>query len=132
MEKLGPGAAASGFVSRNNSDPTAPKILRFMGEAGINRSLICLSNLIPDSNGTIKFKASESKSGDKALGELLSLLPYLESVVLVGKEAQKAQPFFEEQNLRTICPFHPSAQVRATYPDKWLAIPHEWAKVFAA
>jgi hypothetical protein len=89
--------AASGCLSRNNSDPTAPSILCFMGEAGIDRSPICLWNLIPGWNGTIKVETSESKNGTKALGELLSLLPYLESVVLVGKKTQEAQPFLKNE-----------------------------------
>ena len=42
FEKPGPKANASGFISRDNDDPTAENIFRFMNQAGIPRKKTCL------------------------------------------------------------------------------------------
>lgn len=61
MEKPGPrtdntgakGHAGSGFISRDNDDPTAEAILRFMEEAGIARKRSILWNTVPWWNGEV-------------------------------------------------------------------------------
>ena len=42
LEKPGPMASSSGFISRNNNDPTAMITYNFMKEAGIDRATTCL------------------------------------------------------------------------------------------
>ncbi len=60
MEKPGPmtddlsktGRTGSGFISRDNDDPTADAIFTFMRQAGIAREETVLWNVIPWWNGT--------------------------------------------------------------------------------
>ena len=44
----------SGFISRNNDDPTAEAIFNFMQQAGISRKMTISWNVIPWWNGTRK------------------------------------------------------------------------------
>jgi hypothetical protein len=55
FEKPGPmtsSQAGSGFIGRNNDDPTAEATFRFMQSAGIPRKLTVTWNVIPWWNGT--------------------------------------------------------------------------------
>src|SRR5688572_7487738 len=45
LEKPGPKAFESGFISRNNDDPTAENTFRFMQEAQISRQDVCIWNV---------------------------------------------------------------------------------------
>ncbi len=47
MEAPGPKAVASGFVSRDNPDPTARNLKNLLQEAGIERAQSALWNLVP-------------------------------------------------------------------------------------
>lgn len=128
FEKPCPMAAGSGFISRDNDDPAAEAIFRFMKQAGIARTLTVIWNVIPWWNYTRKVTAQELREGSDCVNELISLLPKLRAVVLVGKRAAKAARY-----LKTIeCGLssdHPGPLVRARYPERWNAIPLEWAKV---
>jgi hypothetical protein len=129
LEKPGPMAAGSGFISRNNDDPTAAAAIDFMQKAGIPRKLTISWNVIPWWNGTKKVKASELRDGIGCLKELISKLPKLAAVVMVGRSAARAKPALESTGLRLFTSYHPSPLVRARYPKRWKAIPTEWAKV---
>jgi hypothetical protein len=95
FEKPGPMTSArrkgSGFISRNNDDPTAEKIFSFMKEAGLPRNRTIIWNVIPGWNGTRRIMAAEHKAGvDSLVKDLIPLLPKLRTIVLVGKKAQAA------------------------------------------
>jgi uracil-DNA glycosylase len=134
FEKPGPMTArplGSGFISRNNDDPTAEATFAFMQRAGMPRELTVTWNLIPSWNGTRKIAPQELRDGVKYLAELITLLPKLRAVVLVGQHAAKVAPRLKEKHpgLRAFTSAHPSPLVRARFPDRWNAIPSEWAKV---
>ncbi len=137
FEKPGPMTAdgdgkrqGSGFISRNNDDPTAEATFEFMRRSGIHRKLTVTWNIVPWWNGTRKVTGQELRDALKCLEELIGLLPMLRAVVLVGKHAAKAEPFITETHpeLRVLSSAHPSPLVRAKFPEKWNGIPFRWAK----
>lgn len=71
------GRTGSGFISRDNNDPTAEAILRFMEDAGIDRERSVLWKTVPWWNGTRNISAEELLSGTERLEELFDLLPRL-------------------------------------------------------
>ena len=137
FEKPGPMTAnsgrgtksGSGFISRNNDDPTAEATFNFMKMAAIPRKLTITWNVVPWWNGTREVTGSELREGVGCLKELAGLLPGLRAVVLVGANAARARPYLETGGAALFSSDHPSPLVRARWPDRWSAIPSEWAKV---
>jgi Uracil DNA glycosylase superfamily len=133
LEKPGPMTSptgkrpGSGFISRNNDDPTAEAVFEFMKKAGIERKRVVQWNVIPGWNGTIKIYASEVREGVEELKNLLALLTRVRTVVLVGRRAERAKKLIEEMNLRTLVSAHPSHKVRSFNRERWEAIPEQWA-----
>lgn len=127
FEKPGPMTRTSGFISRDNDDPTAEATHRFMSEAGLRRSHTIVWNAIPWWNGTRRITPTERREGAAELEALLSLLPEVRSVVLVGKQAQRLSRKIEARELRVIHSPHPSPIVRGTRPEVWASIPSTWA-----
>ena len=95
MESPGKKANASGFISRNNPDPTAENLFNFFKEAGIPRSQTVLWNIVPWSTEYAKH-TPEVSSGTYYLKEFLMLLPNLEAVVFSGLTSQRAIPELEQ------------------------------------
>lgn len=132
LEKPGPMTSptgkrqGSGFISRNNDDPTAEAVFNFMQQAKIDRRRVVLWNVIPGWNSTIKTTTGEIRGGIEELGNLMSLLPHVRTVVLVGKKAQRAAPFMTGFAVRIALSAHPSPKVRSVYPKLWNAIPDQW------
>lgn len=122
------GKVGSGFVSRDNDDPTAEAIWRFMAQAGVERSLTVLWNIVPWWNGKLKVTAEEERQGLVRLGQLVALLPNLAVVVAVGRRAEEAQALVTSRGLPFYASAHPSPIVRATRFERWAAIPHDWAR----
>jgi len=120
----------SGFISRDNDDPSAQATGHFMRTAGIPRQATVLWNTIPWWNGTIAITASERKEGLAELDSLLRLLSGVRSVVLVGRHAQLAEPIFLAKGLPVFSSAHPSARVRAAFPEKWASIPGQWSRAY--
>ncbi len=138
FEKPGPMTAqdgsgnrvGSGFISRNNDDPTAENTFNFMQEAGIPRELTVTWNVIPWWNDTTKYDRVELEEGLNCLKELINdQIRKLQAAVLVGNSAKKARPMLEERGLKIFESAHPSPQVRYPNPELWNSIPVEWAKV---
>ncbi len=137
FEKPGPMTAeagrriGSGFISRNNDDPTAENTYRFMREARIPRAVTAIWNSVPWWNGTRKIGRSERKDGADEFESLCGRLPRLSAVVMVGKSAERLKPYLEGRPWKLFLSAHPSLLVRATFRTKWEAIPSEWAKVMS-
>jgi Uracil DNA glycosylase superfamily len=129
FEKPGPMAVKSGFISRNNDDPTAEATFKFMEQAGIPRKLTVIWNVIPWWNGTCNVTRPELHQGVECVQELVKLLPRLCTVVMVGRNAARARKHLESLNVVLIESYHPSPVVRATSRAKWEAIPFQWAEV---
>ncbi len=119
----------SGFISRDNDDPTAEATLRFMEAAQIERRQSIIWNSVPWWNGTRKISAYEHKVGIERLAGLIDILPKLRVVVGVGVRAKKAEPFVTRCGLKFILSAHPSPINRASRPVVWNDIPHQWAQV---
>lgn len=135
MEKPGPmtddlaatGKTGSGFISRDNDDPTAEAIFTFMRQAGIARQDTVLWN-VSWWNGTRKITPAELNAGLQQLGALIDLLPRLTTVIAVGRRAARAKAAVEEHGLAFYASAHPSPINRAARPEVWNAIPGIWAE----
>lgn len=94
LEAPGPKARNSGFISRNNPDETAKNFFEISVEARLVRRKTATWNIVPWYIGTDTkiraAKASDIEEGKKSLTELISLLPNLRAIVLLGKKAQMA------------------------------------------
>ena len=135
LEKPGPKTSkvsgeGSGFISRNNDDPTAEAIFRFMLEAGVPRKKTLLWNVIPGWNGTRKITSMERREGVDELRHLFPLIPKLRTVVLVGRQAGRAENLMQHIGLKIHKSSHPSPIVRATNLAKWESIPLQWKVAF--
>jgi uracil-DNA glycosylase len=123
LEAPGPKAVASGFISRDNPDPTARNMAQLLLECGMPRELTISWNIVPwyvCDNGRIRpVTQNEIESGIKYLKTLRALIPQIRVVVLVGAKAQKAkiaiQDLFNTKVL--VCP-HPSQRVLNVWPEK--------------
>ena len=123
------GCNGSGFISRNNADPTAVATFTFMRAAGIPRELTITWNVVPWWDGQDKVPAPERHAGVKHLQALLELLPCLRAVVLVGGVAKEAWRSISHPELYVVSSYHPSPRGKTS--EQWCAIPEEWAKVRA-
>lgn len=131
FEKPGPmstrGRLGSGFISRDNDDPTAQATFTFMQHANIPRETSLLWNAVPGWNGTRRVTSLELAEGIVSLGPMLSLLHSLEVIVLVGNKAQRAASFLASTPYRIFTSPHPSPIVRAASRAQWESIPGQWA-----
>lgn len=119
----------SGFVSRDNDDPTAEATFRFMRQAGVPRTMAVLWNAVPWWNGTTRLSSEELTAGADAASVLLSLLPDLRAIVLVGAKARRLAPRLAGLKPGLLTSAHPSPIVRASRPELWNAIPDAWSRV---
>ena len=135
FEKPGPMTAAagtragSGFISRNNDDPTAEATFNFMRQAGIPRKATVIWNVVPWWNGTRTIVADEIRDGAASFIALHARLSKLSVVVMVGNKAARLQPYLRTTGLELFRSCHPSPLVRARFRSRWEAIPLEWAQV---
>lgn len=102
----------SGFISADNNDGSAHNMWRILREAGVDRaSEIVVWNVVPWYIGTDRgiraATATDIAEAHEALVELLSLLPRLKVVVLVGDRAADAWELVGA-DLPTIRAPHPS------------------------
>ena len=123
LEAPGPRAKESGFVSSNNPDPTARNLWHLIHDAGIDRADTLIWNIVPWYVGTGKHilpvNSTDIRQALPYLQELLSLLPRLEMIVLVGKKAQRAKPqILLLTSIEIRHTDHMSATVFNVWPDK--------------
>ncbi|YCI28389.1 uracil-DNA glycosylase [Erwinia sp. PK3-005] len=136
FEKPGPQTdfrnGGSGFISRDNNDDTAKAIFCFMQNIGLDRKRTLLWNTIPAWNGSRAFKSLHVRDGIRLLDELLPLLPNLKTIILIGKQAQKAGKDLKDRGLKVSESDHPSPIVKARYRHRWEQIPAAWAEAVSA
>lgn len=136
FEKPGPKTdsrnGGSGFISRDNNDETAKSVFDFMGQIGLDRSRTLLWNTIPAWDDSRAFKGFHVLDGIKLLDELLPLLPNLKTIILVGKQAQKARRGLEHRDFEVFMSDHPSPIVKARYRQRWEQIPAAWEDAMSA
>jgi uracil-DNA glycosylase len=117
----------SGFISRDNNDETAAATSRFFEQAGISRGRTLLWNAVPGWNSTRDLTRSEEEEGRAQIFKLIELLPKLETIILVGKTAHKAEEIIPKW-IRIIKSMHPSPINRGTNREAWQRIPEQWAR----
>ncbi len=118
----------SGFVSRDNDGRTAEWTFRLMRHAGIPRSLIVIWNVVPWWDRRRAASPEQLRDGVAHVRELVTLLAFLDTVVLVGDNTADALALLGDLPYRVSQSYHPSPKVKAAWAGRWLAIPDEWAK----
>ncbi|WP_373413995.1 uracil-DNA glycosylase [Ensifer aridi] len=136
LEKPGPktssrGKIGSGFISRDNDDPSAAHSFEFHLQSGVPRSDSLLWNIIPWWDGRIAFTSAQRRLGTQRLLEMLTRLNRLDTIVLVGGTAHKAEPALTGLGLRILKSWHPSMRVKNGYRDKFDSIPEVWKQARA-
>jgi len=117
MELPGPKTVASGFISRNNPDPTARNMCAIQDRSGIPRRSIALWNIVPWSVDLIN--AQEMQDAEPYLIRLIKLLPELRVIVLFGRRAQSQRDLvrrcFDGEILEA---WHTSGQALNPHPSR--------------
>lgn len=121
LEAPGPQARGTGFVSRDNPDPTARNLRQLL--APLPRHETVLWNVIPWYVGTDQriapVRRADHEDSRPYLARLIRLLPAMVRVVLVGKAAQRAREDLVRiwgGSIMDIC--HPSNRVFNRWPDR--------------
>lgn len=112
LESPGPTASRTGFVSMDNPNATAENITCLLHLAGIPRGRVALWNAVPwqmSAGGVVAPVRAHHAEAAPLTRHLLSLLPELRAVVLVGRHAQAAWPHVGSGLPTFACP-HPSPQ----------------------
>lgn len=106
----------SGFVSRDNPDPSADNLRAALALAGMPREASVIWNAVPWYIGTANklapTLARNWHEAKPALRQLVALLPSLHVVVLLGRKAERAEPLLRAEFPRLLvlkCP-HPGGQ----------------------
>jgi uracil-DNA glycosylase len=91
-------------------------------QAGIDRSDICIWNIVPwylgDGKKIRAADVSDVKMGLNYLGDLIAMLKKLEFIVLVGGPARRAHTYLSyKTSLRILGCHHPSPKVVNNYPE---------------
>jgi uracil-DNA glycosylase len=123
LETPGRRAVESGFVSRNNPDPTAKNLFCLLGKAKLPRSSTLIWNAVPwdlRSNGKSRApREQDLLEARPALARLLSKLRELEFIVLVGGAAQSLHTWLSSRTeARLLACHHPSARVFNLWPRR--------------
>lgn len=114
LEAPGGKAIQSGFISRNNNDETAANMLTFLLKSRFNREETVLWNVVPwyvgDGKRIRAVTARDHKDARPYLEKLFELLPNLNTIVLVGKKAQKELKYLQKSHchLNIVPSPHPS------------------------
>jgi uracil-DNA glycosylase len=111
LETPGPRAVESGFVSRDNPDPSAKNIGKVLDAAGFARSDILLWNVVPYCVSTKTPTAAHIREAIPASQAFIDRLQKLVAVVFCGRSAQRAQKSLRlPPGVVAFCTFHPGAQ----------------------
>ena len=92
LESPGPKVSQTGFVSADNPDGTAENMSCLLKLAGLSRTKMLLWNIFPwqlSDKSVIATSEKDLIEAAPATRELLTLLPKLKVIVLVGKKAKE-------------------------------------------
>lgn len=91
----------TGFVSRDNPDPTADNLRAATLQVGLPREVTVLWNAVPwylgDANKLRKTTGTDWHHAKRALKQLVPLLTELQIVVLLGGNAQRAEKLLQSE-----------------------------------
>lgn len=115
LESPGPKAVVSGFVSRDNPDPSARNMGRALDQAGLRRSDVLLWNIVPYCVST----AEQNKNATMAdvrraaryTSQLFDLIPALKVIVFCGGVAKRGREYLTiPKRLIKLETYHSGAQ----------------------
>ncbi|MEF2279935.1 uracil-DNA glycosylase [Deinococcus sp. YIM 134068] len=112
LESPGPVVSRTGFVSMDNPDGTAENLRCLLHLSGLRRGDVAVWNAVPwqmSENGVVTPRPAQYAEAAPLTRHLLSLMPELRAVVLVGRHAQAAWPEVGSGLPTLACP-HPSPQ----------------------
>ncbi len=123
LEAPGRKAMASGFISRNNPDPSAKTICTLLAVAAIARSVTLLRNIVPwyvgDDLAIWPVTELDIATALPFFTELIALLPHLRAVVLLGRKAQNVKSqLVRMTNAQLFESHHPSQRVMNRWPER--------------
>ena len=124
LEAPGPAAVKSGFISRNNPDPTAKNFCELNTSVGLNREKTISWNIVPwyigIKNNIRPANNADITQGKPWLKELLRLLKKVKFIVLVGKKSQSIHVWLSAETSAHIFALHHSSnRVKNSYPQKF-------------
>jgi uracil-DNA glycosylase len=96
LESPGPRAVVSGYVSRDNPDPSARNLGKALDYAGFKRSDVTIWNVVPycvssiDQNRNASTQQIIASAPDTQA--FINLMPQLRVIVFCGRRAAKAKP----------------------------------------
>lgn len=124
LEAPGPKAIKSGYVSIENPDSTAKNLGRQLSKANVSNDEIAIWNVVPwyvGNENKTKIRAingGELDVGIRYLKELISLMPNLKCIVLVGGTARKAHVELSlSTKARILSCHHPSPRAINALPS---------------
>lgn len=123
LEAPGPKAVQTGQISFDNPDPSARNFRAQLVEADIFREEIAVWNVVPwyignEAGTSIRAaNGSDVRAGIEYLAPLVSAMPNLRCIVLVGGAARQAHMFLSRATTaRIVSCHHPSARVLNVNP----------------
>ncbi|HJW02234.1 MAG TPA: uracil-DNA glycosylase [Azospira sp.] len=121
LEAPGPKALQTGRISFDNPDPSAKNLREQLNAAGISRKEIALWNVVPwyiGNGSTIRpANSKDISAGVEYLPPLLSAMPNLRCIFLVGGAARRAHMFLSRTTTaRIVTCHHSSARVLIANP----------------
>jgi uracil-DNA glycosylase len=124
LEAPGAQAVKSGLISFDNPDPSARNFRNQLEKAGIRREEIALWNIVPwyignkETTSIRAARGSDIEAGIKYLAPLVSAMPNLRCVILVGGAARRAHVFLSRTTTaRIMSCHHTSAKVQNSNPN---------------
>lgn len=124
LEAPGPKAIKTGYISIDNPDLTAKNLGRQLTKANVYPSEIAIWNIVPwyvgnDSKTRIRaVNGNEVDVGIRYLKKLISIIPNLKCIVLVGAAARKAHVELSSvTNARILSCHHPSPRALNALPS---------------
>ncbi|GAA5533812.1 hypothetical protein Dalu01_02220 [Deinococcus aluminii] len=112
LESPGPVVSRTRFVSMDNPDGTAENLRCLLHLSGLRRRDVLMWNAVPwqmSEGGVVTPRPAQYAEAAPLTRQLLSRLPRLQTVVLVGRHAERAWPLVGSPLSTLACP-HPSPQ----------------------
>jgi len=116
LEAPGPQAVQSGMISQNNPDPSARALKQQLAEAQITPNEIAIWNVVPwyignENRSRIRSaRSSDIQQGIAYLREIVSAMPNLKAIVLVGTAARKSHVSLSQFSTARIVACHHTSQ----------------------